>query len=328
MDLSMELGVDFMKQIDAAVGSCRVLVAVVGPSWATIEDARGARRLDDPADFIRVEIEAGLRQADVRVVPVLVQGATMPSADALPGPLADFARRHALELSDARWRYDVDRLVSTAERLLESGESAGPERGKRRERRAARDVAPEHAHDRAGPATAGDSRRRAAAGWLQSHRRLAAVALVAVLIGLGALVIASGGGNGGSPKSLSEVIPASLQNKCEQATDFWMRDHGAVEQRECELGDAGITYGRFRSLGAAQKFVQSDSNAGVDKGSECPDGISERLEAQYEGGEARCYKTDRAVVINWSDRADPVGVQLYVEGLSVDETVDERAKVL
>jgi hypothetical protein len=54
MDLDMELGVDFVEQINDAVGSCRLLVAVVGPRWATVEDAPGRRRLDDPADFVRV----------------------------------------------------------------------------------------------------------------------------------------------------------------------------------------------------------------------------------------------------------------------------------
>jgi hypothetical protein len=119
MDLDMEPGVDFVDQINEAVGSCRLLVAVIGPRWASVEDAHGRRRLDDPADFIRVEVEAGLRQPDVRVVPVLVQGAAMPTAEELPRALADLARRNALELSDARWRFDVDRLAGAAERVLD-----------------------------------------------------------------------------------------------------------------------------------------------------------------------------------------------------------------
>jgi hypothetical protein len=309
MDLSMELGVDFVQQIDAAVGSCRLLVAVVGPRWATVEDARGARRLDDPADFIRVEIEAGLRQADVRVVPVLVQGATMPSVDELPPPLAEFARRHALDLSDGRWRYDVDRLVSTAEGVLESGPSAEPEPGE--------------------GATADDARRPPASGWLQSHRGLAIAALlVALLVGVGAVVIASGGGDGASSK-LSELIPANVQDKCRPVQgDLWM--DGAVEQSECPK--VRLTYGRFRSLGAAQDFVETDYDAGLKKRALHPDScgaeIKVRLDNQYEGGEAECYKNDQAVVINWSYREDPVGVQFYFEGSSVDAAVDERAKVL
>jgi hypothetical protein len=133
MDLSMEPGVDFVEQINEAVGSCRLFVAVIGPRWGSLQDADGRRRLDDPADFIRIEIEAGLRQADVRVVPVLVQGARMPTAEELPPSLANLARRNALELSDARWRYDADRLMSTAERVL--GVRARPLRGAQAARR-------------------------------------------------------------------------------------------------------------------------------------------------------------------------------------------------
>ena len=99
MDLSMELGIDFVEHINKAVGSCRLLVAVIGPHWTSTQDAHGRRRLDDPADFIRVEVETGLRRPEVRVVPVLVQGARMPDADELPASLAELTRRNALEVS-------------------------------------------------------------------------------------------------------------------------------------------------------------------------------------------------------------------------------------
>ena len=62
----------------------------------------------------------------MRVVPVLVHGAQMPSAEELPPALADLARRNALELSEARWNYDVDRLASTAERVLAGPPAAPP----------------------------------------------------------------------------------------------------------------------------------------------------------------------------------------------------------
>jgi hypothetical protein len=118
MDVGIEPGVDFVEQIDHAVGSCRVLVVVIGPRWSTMEDAKGRRRLEHPGDLIRVEVEAGLRKPGVRVIPVLVQGATMPSAEELPRSLGGLARRNALELSDARWSYDVDRLTATVERVM------------------------------------------------------------------------------------------------------------------------------------------------------------------------------------------------------------------
>ena len=71
----------------------------------------GHRRLDDPRDFVRLEIELALA-GDVAVVPVLVEGALMPAAADLPPSLAEFARCQAVELSETRWRYDADRLVA------------------------------------------------------------------------------------------------------------------------------------------------------------------------------------------------------------------------
>ena len=75
---SIELGDDFVEVITHAVGSCDVLLALIGEDWLTITDADGRRRLDGPHDFVRLEIEAALAR-DVRVIPILVDGARMPS---------------------------------------------------------------------------------------------------------------------------------------------------------------------------------------------------------------------------------------------------------
>ncbi len=114
MDLGIEPGADFVERIDDALSKCAVLLAVIGERWAG--DDR--RRIDEPEDYVRSEIERGLRRSDVRVVPVLVQNVEMPTAAELPPTLAPLARRHAIELSDARWRYDVGRLVATLERAV------------------------------------------------------------------------------------------------------------------------------------------------------------------------------------------------------------------
>ena len=76
---SIRLGDDFVDKITAAVGTCAVLLAVIGPRWLTASGEEGGRRLDDPADFVRLEIEAALTRG-VRVIPVLVDGARMPIA--------------------------------------------------------------------------------------------------------------------------------------------------------------------------------------------------------------------------------------------------------
>ena len=92
--------------ITGAVGSCDVLAALIGTDWLTITDEQGRRRLDDPDDFVRLEIEAALTRS-VRVIPILVDGATMPRADALPDSLAKLVRRQALELSPSRFEIDT-----------------------------------------------------------------------------------------------------------------------------------------------------------------------------------------------------------------------------
>ena len=114
---SIELGDDFVERISAAVGSCDVLLALIGEEWLTMTDEKGTRRLDQPDDFVRVEIEAALARR-VRVIPILVDGATMPSADELPPSMAKLVRRQALELSPSRFDFDTSRLMTVLEKTL------------------------------------------------------------------------------------------------------------------------------------------------------------------------------------------------------------------
>ncbi|HVR98454.1 MAG TPA: TonB family protein [Thermoanaerobaculia bacterium] len=120
---TLEPGVDFVDAIEQAVGSCEVLIVIIGREWLTLKDAAGQRRLDDPADFVRLEVETALERK-IRVIPVLVQDAPMPRPETLPPSLARLARRNAIELSDARWSYDVERLARTIQKLLEDKEDA------------------------------------------------------------------------------------------------------------------------------------------------------------------------------------------------------------
>src|SRR5829696_2255332 len=114
---SIELGDDFVQVITRAVGSCDVLLALIGDEWLTITDEDGRRRLDDPEDFVRVEIEAALTR-NVRVIPILVDGARMPRAADLPPSLAKLVRRQALELSPARFDFDTGRLIRVLDTTL------------------------------------------------------------------------------------------------------------------------------------------------------------------------------------------------------------------
>jgi TIR domain-containing protein len=115
---SIEPGLDFAEAIERAIGSSGVMLAVIGKNWLTATDAAGRKRLQDPHDYVRMEISAAL-QRNMRVIPVLVQGASMPGTDELPEDLAPLTRRNAFELHDSSWGDDVGRLISALERVLD-----------------------------------------------------------------------------------------------------------------------------------------------------------------------------------------------------------------
>ena len=103
-------GLDFRSAIDKSVASCSVLLAVIGPHWVDARDASGGRRLDDPADFVRIELASALL-GNIPVVPVLVRGARVPRPDELPEDVKELAYRNAVELTHARWKSDVEVLI-------------------------------------------------------------------------------------------------------------------------------------------------------------------------------------------------------------------------
>ena len=107
---TIQPGQDFVESIDAFVGSCDALVAVIGRTWLSGSDATGRRRLDNPDDFVRREIATALRRG-IRVIPALVGDARMPIASDLPDDLSTLVRRHALEISDASFHHDANRLI-------------------------------------------------------------------------------------------------------------------------------------------------------------------------------------------------------------------------
>lgn len=124
---AIEPGQDFRHAIDANVARCSVLLAMIGPRWLEA-GAPAARRIDDPSDFVRLEIASALKRS-IPVVPVLVQGAKMPAAGQLPADLADLAWRNAVELSHARWASDVQVLATSLARHVDGGDGAAPARG-------------------------------------------------------------------------------------------------------------------------------------------------------------------------------------------------------
>jgi TIR domain len=105
-------GVDFIAEIERSVSSCNVLLAIIGRNWVTAKDAQGKRRLDDPADFVRQEIATALKSG-VRVIPVLVDGAALPTLADLPDDLQALLRRNSVVLSHQHFTAETRALART-----------------------------------------------------------------------------------------------------------------------------------------------------------------------------------------------------------------------
>jgi hypothetical protein len=110
-------GQEFARAIDSALNACDAVLVVIGKDWASCTGQDGRRRLEDPKDWVRLEVAAALRR-DILVVPVLVDGARIPDPASLPEELRALCRRNACELSDLRWAFDVRALVKDLEQVV------------------------------------------------------------------------------------------------------------------------------------------------------------------------------------------------------------------
>ncbi len=117
-------GDDFRDAIARTMDVCDIVMVVIGPNWLTVRDHAENRRLDDERDTHRAEVAAAL-VADVRVVPVLVGGASMPSEADLPEPLKGLAYRNAAVIDDRRFASDVDALQKVLRQLVASAAFTG-----------------------------------------------------------------------------------------------------------------------------------------------------------------------------------------------------------
>ena len=119
MDIDeIPLCAEFVEATETTVAKCDVLIAVIGKNWLISKDDHANRRLDDPADFVRKEIGAALKR-NIRVIPVLVDGASMPRWTDLPDDLKPLVRRNALKVSDDRFGFDSGLLVDAIKEVLE-----------------------------------------------------------------------------------------------------------------------------------------------------------------------------------------------------------------
>lgn len=109
-DIEIPVGSDFTDVLHRAIAASDALLVVIGRQWAANSGQGYGRRLFEPSDWVRTEIEAAFAQ-DKRVIPVLVGGALMPAADALPGSIARLARLQAAEMSDRHWDSEIEDLA-------------------------------------------------------------------------------------------------------------------------------------------------------------------------------------------------------------------------
>lgn len=114
---SIEPGWDFTEVIEGALAKCQVMLVLIGRRWIGAVDPIGRRRLDDPHDYVRFEVETALSR-EIRVIPILVEGAIMPRVDELPPGIEGLARRNAMEISHSRFNSDVDRVVEILRRTM------------------------------------------------------------------------------------------------------------------------------------------------------------------------------------------------------------------
>ena len=122
---TIEPGTDFVRVLRGSLEETSAMLVVIGPRWTALCGADGSRRLDDPTDFVRMEVEAALGR-DIPVVPVLVQGAPMPQARDLPASLAALATRQALALDHAEFHDDAERLCDRIARVIGEGVQPSP----------------------------------------------------------------------------------------------------------------------------------------------------------------------------------------------------------
>jgi hypothetical protein len=223
-------GADFAEVIDHTIAKCDALVAVIGrnSSLATRHWSR-RRQMDDSRDWVRREIAAALER-NIRVIPILVEGAQMPSADELPRDIQMLTRRHAVELSETAWTAQINQLIDSLAAPPSPIESTG------------RALAPLSEAPHRPP------RRRAASRRL----RTAATALIACVLAVGiAIALVGGGDNDKSRGALKERAgPVATEQDAS----------GLLSAREYRLRMIGICTEHLRD---AQRIKHAEPNRPV-----------------------------------------------------------------
>ncbi|MFQ5638539.1 MAG: TIR domain-containing protein [bacterium] len=119
---SIEAGEDFTNVTLKALQGCDVMLVFIGPNWLNIRDSAGEKRIDDPKDFVRMEIEYGLNRA-ITLIPVLIDGTRMPESSILPANIKFFSRRQAVKISEGKFESDLETLVGVLQERLKEADA-------------------------------------------------------------------------------------------------------------------------------------------------------------------------------------------------------------
>jgi tetratricopeptide (TPR) repeat protein len=122
---NIPVGRDFEEYLKSQVSACDAMLAIIGPNWLAATDETGKRRLDNPDDFIVIEIGTALTR-NIPVVPVLVDGARMPKASELPNPLKLLARRQAIQVRHTNFSSDAEALIKRLREAMGYGSPGRP----------------------------------------------------------------------------------------------------------------------------------------------------------------------------------------------------------
>lgn len=117
MDLVGEVDPHAPDQVALALSQCRAVLVLIGPTWLAGTDRHGTRKLEDPADHVRVEVATALRLG-LPVIPILLPTASMPRSTDLTEDIHALAHRNAFSLSADRWHADVERLIDEVDRVM------------------------------------------------------------------------------------------------------------------------------------------------------------------------------------------------------------------
>ena len=287
MDIdTIDVGADFAEVISRAVASCDALIALVGRQWLTATDASGNRRLDDPNDFVRLELEAAL-QRNVAVVPACVQGASHPAAAQLPDSLAPLARRQGTELRDIGWHDDVKRLIERLERLV-----APPAPPKRRR-----------------------SKRPLLAAGGAAVALVAAAAAAVLIAGRSSDGNGKGGDGGGAFPNANErvllaAVPEITRPSC---TRIDWGDKAAVASVECSGARLAVRYELFPSVSVRDAwYVRRREEVGIEPGTGQCTADTFRGEVRHGAGRAICYYDERQPQLVWTYEGSKIGAEANV----------------